>query len=327
MQAIPTSAFIAVTNLCNSRCVMCDFWKNKGKDFISPDIYKRLPSSLTMVDLTGGEPFLRSDIAVIVAVVREACPKARILITTNGFLHQSIEKQIDAILAADPSIAFRISLDGGREMHEKIRRVPNAYEKAIHTISLLKTKGVKDVGVIYTLMKQNKHELKDVYRFTKEQNINFSLNIIHDSPVYFGKEKVQLRPEPKEVKHYFLWLFREQMRSINPKNWAKAWFNRKSYDYMITHRRSFPCGAGENFFYMDPSANIFMCHLKNWPIGNLQTQTFAEIWNGKPKQKFLSPAGRCQDCWIMCTAKDEIQKNKISVTIDIVKMLPQVFLR
>lgn len=310
---LPSSAFLAVTLLCNARCIMCDIWKNRGMDFSSVDVYKKLPSSLTMVDLTGGEPFLRPDMADVAKVVRQSCPKARILITTNGFLHQSIEKQIDAILAADPKIAFRISLDGGREMHEKIRRVPKAFEKVLHTISLLKKKHVRDIGIIYTLMKQNKHELKDVYAYTKEQHINFSLNVVHDSPVYFGREKTHLRPDPKEVKAHFEWLFAQQMRSINLKDWAKAWFNKQSYYYMATHRRPLPCGAGENFFYMDPFANIFMCHLKNWPIGNLAKQSFTEIWNGRPKANFLPRTRACNDCWIICTAKDEIKKNKMLV--------------
>ena len=303
---------------------MCDIWKNRGMDFTPLDVYKKLPSSLEMVDLTGGEPFLRPDMASVVSAVRKACPKARILITTNGFLHHSIEKQIDSILLADPKIAFRLSMDGGKQMHEKVRRVPDAYGKVIHTISVLQKKGVVDIGIIYTLMKQNKHELKDVYRYTQKQHINFSLNVVHDSPVYFGKEKTQLRPRAEEVKDHFDWLFRQQIQSVQPKQWAKAWFNKQSYYYMMTHRRPLPCGAGENFFYMDPFANIYMCHLKNWPIGNLRKQTFTEIWRGKPKSGFLPRAKACQDCWIVCTAKDAIKQHKLTVTGDLLRLLPQM---
>ena len=317
----PTSAFLSVTLLCNARCVMCDIWKNRGMDFTPLDVYKKLPDSLEMVDLTGGEPFLRPDMAKVVAAVRKSCPKARILITTNGFLHHNIEKQLDDILTADPEIAFRLSMDGGISMHEKIRRVPDAYEKVIHTVDILKKKGVVDIGIIYTLMKQNKHELKNVYGYTKEQHINFSLNVVHDSPVYFGNKKTQLRPDASEVKEHFDWLFKQQMKSVNPKNWAKAWFNKQSYYYMMTHRRPLHCGAGENFFYMDPFANIFMCHLKNWPIGNLKKQTFKEIWNGAPKQAFLPRAHSCNDCWIVCTAKDEIKRQAPKVAIESMKML------
>lgn len=320
---LPTSAFLAVTLLCNARCVMCDIWKNRGMDFTPLDVYKKLPASLEMVDLTGGEPFLRPDMADVVRNVRMTCPKARILITTNGFLHQNIEKQIDRIISVDPNIAFRISLDGGKEMHEKIRNVPQAYEKVIHTIEMLQSKHVKDIGIIYTLMNNNKHELNDVYIYTQKKRINFSLNVVHDSPVYFGKEKTSLRPKPEEVKDHFNKLFLKQLQTTNPKNWAKAWFNRYSFEYMKSHVRALPCRAGESFFYMDPFANIFMCHLKNWPIGNLKKSTFDEIWQSKAKQKFLPIAKKCNDCWIVCTAKDAIKMNKGKVLADIPKLLIQ----
>src|SRR5512143_799577 len=105
----PTSAFIAVTLLCNSRCIHCDIWKNKGMDFLPVEIYRKLPASLEMVDITCGEPFLRDDLPEVVRAIREICPKARIRITTNGFLPQKIRKHIGAILKADPKIAFRMS--------------------------------------------------------------------------------------------------------------------------------------------------------------------------------------------------------------------------
>ena len=315
----PTSAFLAVTLLCNARCVMCDIWKHRGIDFLTPDVYKKLPPSLTMVDLTGGEPFLRPDMASVVRVVKDSCPRARILITTNGFLHHSIEKQIDDIVDADPNIAFRLSLDGGPEMHEKIRRIPQAFQKVTHTIDLLKRKRVKDIGIIYTLMKQNKHEMEQVYKYSKLQNIQFSLNVVHDSPVYFGTKKEHLRPEPSEVKQLFEQLFVSQLQSINPRDWAKAWFNKQSYYYMMTHHRALPCGAGENFFYMDPFGSVFMCHLKMWPIGNLGTQSFDEIWNSKARNMRIPFAHNCNDCWIVCTAKDEIRKHKFYVASDTIK--------
>ena len=57
----PTSASLAVTLRCNSRCVICDIWKRKNRQELSPVIYKKLPQGLKNIDITGGEPFLRND--------------------------------------------------------------------------------------------------------------------------------------------------------------------------------------------------------------------------------------------------------------------------
>jgi len=290
-------------------------------DFLPLDIYKKLPSSLEMVDITGGEPFLRNDIPDIVHVIRHTCPKARILITTNGFLPAKIKSQAKKIVSIDPSIAFRLSLDGWGKTHEKVRGIPNAFEKVMETIAILKDAGVKDIGLTFTLMAINQKELRKVYDYCRKEKLAFSLNVIHDSPIYFGTGKTSLQPNPKSVQKDFEYLFSQQMKSRHPKDWGKAWFNRYSYEYMVHHKRPLPCGAGENFFYMDPFANIFMCQIKNWPIGNLKKQTFEHIWYAKPKQKFLPLAHACNDCWIVCTAKDAIKKNKLRVIGDIAGLI------
>jgi MoaA/NifB/PqqE/SkfB family radical SAM enzyme len=320
-QVQPTSAFVAVTLLCNSRCIHCDIWKNKGMDFLPLEVYRKLPKSLEMVDLTGGEPFLRNDLPEIVKVVRETCPNARILITTNGFLPQKIKKYIGAILTNDPNIAFRMSLDGWGDTHEKVRNIPQAFDKVMETVSILRTAGVKDIGLTFTLMSINQHELRTVYDYCRKEHLAFSLNVVHDSPIYFGMGKTSLSPDPKKVKSEFDYVVKKQLQSVNPKDWGKAWFNHYSYEYMIHHRRPLPCGAGQNFFYMDPFANIFMCNIKNWPIGNLRKQTFEQVWSSHAKERFAPQAAACNDCWISSTAKDAIKKNKLRVAGDVLSLI------
>ena len=306
---------------------MCNIWKHKRKDFLSVDVYKKLPSSLEMIDITGGEPFLRPDIPELIAVLHKKCPKARLLITTNGFLHDKIKKQIDSILAIDPHTAFRVSLDGIGKMHERIRGVPGAYGKALKTLKILEKAGVKDIGVIFTLMAQNTEEMRRIYAFSKKHRYNFSLNVIHDSPVYFGEGKTSLRPELETIKQDIDAIARDQMLSLNPKIVVKGWFNSKIQKHLQNHVRPLPCGAGENFFYMDPGANIYMCHLKNFPIGNLNTSSFQDIWTSRTKQKLLSKTQACQDCWLMCTTRDEIKRKRFYLTKDIMKLLFQAILK
>ncbi len=311
--AVPKSAFLAVTLLCNSRCVMCDIWKNKGMDFLSPEIFRKLPSSLEMIDITGGEPFLRPDIPELVSSLRQTCPKARILITTHGFMTDKIEGQLQALLNGDPEIAFRLSLDGLGKVHEEIRQIPQAFEKVLATLTLLQKSGVKDLGIIFTLMKQNRHQLREVYQFCKERGVSFTLNAVHDSSVYFGEGKQGMNADPQSVKSDFDFIFWEQMKTFRPKNWAKAWFNQNLLRYLQTHRRAIACGAGDDFFYMDSHANIFMCQYKNWPIGNLVQSSFEDIWNSPAQMKFSPQARQCHDCWAICTVKDSIKRNKAAV--------------
>lgn len=309
----PKSAFLAVTLLCNSKCVMCDIWKNKGLDFLPLSVYEKLPDSLEMIDITGGEPFLRPDIPDVVSVLRKTCPKARILITTHGFMTEKIQSQVGDILKRDPGIAFRVSLDGLGALHDEIRGIPHAFDKAYETLKVLRQSGVKDLGITFTLMKKNENSLREVYLFSKREGFSFSLNAVHDSPVYFGEGKEPLNTTPEHVRPDFKFICDDYLKQFHPKAVGKAWFFGELYRYLKTHRRPFACGAGENFFYMDSAAHIYMCHFKSWKIGNLQTENFDTVWSSQAKQGYLPGARECQDCWMICTAKDAIKNNKMKV--------------
>lgn len=73
----PVAVSLAVTNRCNSHCIMCNIWKSAGENpgiknlelsgqKIISILYSRLFSELVELDLTGGEPHLRDDLVDIV---------------------------------------------------------------------------------------------------------------------------------------------------------------------------------------------------------------------------------------------------------------------
>src|SRR3972149_1084889 len=82
----PLDAVLAVTYRCNARCAMCGIWKADSTAEAPPELYRKLPSSLKNINLTGGEPFLRQDLAAIHEACKRACPKACTIISTNGLL-------------------------------------------------------------------------------------------------------------------------------------------------------------------------------------------------------------------------------------------------
>ncbi|MEM7396787.1 MAG: radical SAM protein, partial [Verrucomicrobiota bacterium] len=152
----PTYASLAVTLHCNARCVHCDIWKNKFAEEAPASMYEKLPSSLRTIDITGGEPFLRNDLPEVVGTIKKSCPDANLLITTHGFFHARIERLLPEIRAIDPDIAFRISLDGMEETHNRVRGLPNFFGRAMKSIDALQKGGVKNLGVIFSMMHENR---------------------------------------------------------------------------------------------------------------------------------------------------------------------------
>jgi len=310
----PTEAIIAITLNCNARCQMCNIWQNKIIKEVDPQIYNKLPSSLKEINITGGEPFLRKDLPEIVRIMKKRCPGVRLLINTNGYLVNQIKKIFPFVQKEDPNIAMRVSIDGMGKTHTHIRGLPRFYENAIETLMYFKEMGVKDVGISYTLMEQNKHELIKLYDMCEKNDFEFSMTVASDSPIYFGKGKVKLRPHNDIVlKSIFNELIEKQMRSMKPKSWVRAWFSAKLENYIKTNTRHFSCDAGKSFFYMDSLGKVYTCHLKPWLVGSLATQTFDNL----NFDKFLPKISSCNDCWMVCSARSSIKNNMAAVLYEI----------
>jgi cyclic pyranopterin phosphate synthase len=90
---------ISITDRCNFRCTYCMPREHFGKDHaflpreallsyeeIVTVVKALLPLGLEKVRLTGGEPLLRSDIAVLVKMLRTCGPNLDLAMTTNGAL-------------------------------------------------------------------------------------------------------------------------------------------------------------------------------------------------------------------------------------------------
>jgi MoaA/NifB/PqqE/SkfB family radical SAM enzyme len=89
----PKDAILAVNHRCNTFCAMCDIWSKPDRHELPPDFYRRLPKSLTNINISGGEPFMRDDIPEIIAVLRDHLDNPRFVFSTNGMLTDKIVKQ------------------------------------------------------------------------------------------------------------------------------------------------------------------------------------------------------------------------------------------
>ncbi len=142
--ALPEFIIAYVTERCNMKCEHCFFWREVDSPgaTMRPDEWRRIArhvGSPAMIALTGGEPFLREDLDEIAVAFAEEARPIGFQITSNGFLPARIEATARAILAAAPdlSLAISISLDGPREVHDRIRALPGSWERAAETLDRL----------------------------------------------------------------------------------------------------------------------------------------------------------------------------------------------
>jgi MoaA/NifB/PqqE/SkfB family radical SAM enzyme len=176
---LPSFLTFSVNNYCNQRCKTCNIWRNnpieERKKELKLDEIERIFSQFPKIfwlTITGGEPFLRED---LVEIVKIACKKSKVnvlTITTNGSLPDVIEKDVKEILAncKNLTIIVNVSIDGDRELHDKIRGIKGSFNKAVETIERLKK--IKSrrliVGINTTLSLFNIHKMDNIIKIIEE---------------------------------------------------------------------------------------------------------------------------------------------------------------
>lgn len=145
---------------CNCRCVMCDIWKIDTVQEISLDDLERHAGDIQSLGVrwvvfSGGEPLMHSDLFRLSDRLRSEGIRTTILST--GLL---LAKHARAI--ADRVDDVIVSLDGPPEVHDRIRRVPLAFDllaggvRAIHRI-----KAEFPVAARCVVQRENHSRLRD----------------------------------------------------------------------------------------------------------------------------------------------------------------------
>lgn len=305
----PIDVVLAVTYRCNARCIMCNIWKNPSENDLTAEEYRFLPSSLRYVNISGGEPFLRDDIPEIVRVVKERAPRAEIVLSSNGFLPDRIERAMKETLKIDPTAGVGISIDGAGELHNKVRGIPRGFDKCMDTAERLKKLGMTNIRLAFTVVDDNVDDLPEVYRLTKKMGIQFTMAVAQNSSHYFMTEENAFNRVDK-LRERLGPVVEDLLRSSRPKNWLRAFFAHGLFRYAAGAGRPFVCNAAEDFFFVGPNGNVYPCNVLDRVLGNVREKSFEEIWKSAEAEKIRDEVRACElRCWMICTARADMKRN------------------
>jgi radical SAM protein with 4Fe4S-binding SPASM domain len=157
---LPDMVMFEPTMRCNLHCKMCYQKRDMHagcKELSTEQIagfFDRNPR-LKKVNFIGGEIFVRPD---ILDIIRNLGHTRDIVISTNGTLIG--DSEIDELGKCRNIFTIRVSLDGPKEVHEKIRRVHGSYDKTVIAIEALAA--VFPVTVTCVILNDNVMVLPDV---------------------------------------------------------------------------------------------------------------------------------------------------------------------
>ena len=296
---------VIVTYRCNARCNMCNRYKkpSQPEEEISLETIKKLPP-MYFTNITGGEPFIRTDLKEIVSELRKKSD--RIVISTNGFFTDRIVE----LCREFPDIGIRISIEGLEETNNQIRGLEDGFNRGYSTLKKLVEMGMKDVGFGMTVQDLNAKDLVALYDLSNEMNMEFATASLHNS-FYFVEAKNIIHDRPMVAKE-FERLINELLKSKSPKKWFRAYFNHGLINYIYGQKRLLPCDMAFDTFFIDPYGDVMPCNgTKDKEVmGNLnECESWDELWQSSKAQAVRSKVRCCdRNCWMIGSVSPAMHK-------------------
>ena len=294
---------IAVTYRCNAHCVMCNTWCHPSRpaDEITAADLRSLPS-LDFANVTGGEPFMRDDLADLVEVL--VGKAKRVVVSTNGYFTD----RVLALAQRFPHIGVRVSLEGLPAANDQLRGLPDGFDHGLRTILRLRARGLRDIGFGITLSDRNADDLMELYELADAMGVEFATAAIHNS--YYFHKFDNAFDDPDYVAGKIEDVARRLLRTRKPKSWFRAWFNMGLANYVRGGDRLLPCGVAEDLFFVDPFGEVRPCNAMEETMGSLKQHSFDEIWASPEARLVRSHVTSCtRNCWMIGSVSPAMKKN------------------
>jgi MoaA/NifB/PqqE/SkfB family radical SAM enzyme len=322
----PIDAVIAVTYRCQARCQMCSIWQVKEHNDLPPEAYRKIPDTLHDVNISGGEPFLRKDLAEIVKVVHERVPRARMVVSTNALMGEAVLPRALELRDIYPAIGFGISIDGVGEMHDHVRGIPGGFEKSISVVKGLRDAGVKNLRIAYTLTADNPDHMIKVYELARQLGVQFTMQVSHESDFFFGKNDPTVVKDRHplfgndKMRADFERIINEKLSSFELKRWGKAFLIYGTWKLAAEGVQLFSSRPGVDYFFLDPGGDVYPSVLHNHVMGNIRDGEFDAVWRSEQADEARR---RCieenRPYWLGCMLRRALLDRKFAIGSWVIK--------
>lgn len=279
-----------VTNRCNFRCNFCFYHaeveKGRKSNELSSAEIRRFSETLgpiIQLSLTGGEPFLRDDLAEITEIfIKNNCVKY-ITVPTNASLTAAIVKYLEQVLPKYPNTYFRIpfSIDGIGDAHDRNRSFPGSYKKMMESYKavspLRKTYRnlVLDSNTVFTAQTQD--TIMDTVRTLNEEFDFDNISVTYArGDVKAAELKKTAFEKYIELNNYLEGLKRKKEGRFLYPLWRAVRDVSREYlvrtvvdDEFIT-----PCTAGRKLLVVSETGEVYPCEILQKSMGNLKDYGF-----------------------------------------------------
>ena len=313
-----------ITSKCNLRCKTCNIWKTPSKKFnkelTTKEIkktFKNLSPNFSWLTISGGEPFLRKDFVDIIKTAKQELPSLSIIsINTNGTLKKEIISSLNQIALLEiPNIYLTFSIDGPKEIHDKIRGTKGSFEKTWNNYIEVKRLFAHNpnirVSIETTLSDYNISHLHNFFKkLLKEHHL--IVTVAHEAYQYQNQGCKRLlspshAPELKKI----IKLISKNLNILKPDELLQFLYLNKIKEYLKNKNKKIaPCVASSFSFAINPVGDITPCFMWGKIIGNVRDYNYdlnniANLPQTKTIKSFIKN-NKCPNCWTPCNSYENI---------------------
>ena len=294
----PYKLTFSMTYLCQSRCLTCNIWEMKPKGELSLDEIKQFAAKnnyFKWIELTGGEPFLRQDIVDIVKAFYESNKNLYVLtMPTNSLCNfDMVIRKLEQILQLGiPKVSITLSLDGYRELHDKIRGIPGNFDKVMafgrKFMELQKQYPNLFFVFGFTMSKFNQSEFNRTVEAVQKEvpgvtYNNFHMNLAQISDIYYSNSNLDIKSTRETAAAEIQSLVNNRKFEIGAIPVIENVFLKKLVQYAKTGEVPMKSKSLDASLFMDSFGNVFPSIMWGHKIGNIRESGYdlMPLWHNK----------------------------------------------
>ena len=294
-----------VTNRCNMRCTFCSVPNLPNPDMTLPQIEHALDRvaemGIPVVGVTGGEPFLRRDLAEIMKAIEVRGMKSTLV--TNG--EALTEARMVELSGLQNIVHFALSVDSlDRSTYESLRGRRSLPETLTRFLNIRRhgPPAVYKLNVVVT--PDNVDEIETIVEFAVAAGIALSFIPLNVGPGGFHRGQNDLAIDAA-ARERMAGAF-DSLRELKLKG-APLWDHRDFYllakRYLLGQPMG-PCGAGELFLDLRSDGKLAFCNEMEHVISLLDVERFTLKDLAASRQSWTDRIDACsrnQACCYTCS--------------------------
>jgi MoaA/NifB/PqqE/SkfB family radical SAM enzyme len=310
-----------VTFRCNARCLMCDSWRRPASEELGLADIARIFAQFPVMDvvrLSGGEPFVRTDLGEIARLATERMRPRVLHVTTNGFLTRRVVEFCEQRPRTTP-LHLLVSLDGTKAMHNRVRGRETAWTTAFATVIALATRQRElrlRLAVNQVIVDgDGVREHRQLRRLIEPLGVRVHAVVAYDvSATYHRQAEIDVAPAAPGQFSPFGTFDRDSavdlLAEMETGLGACSWGERLAKGYYLDglrrrllHQQAWPnprCVALGSHLRLFPNGDVPVCQFNSHRVGNLRAESFEALWSGPAIRTRREWVRRCAGCWAEC---------------------------